>query len=73
MWKLLKGFNSDEDFNEELDKVALQFVRIRLGDAPENIDEFYAGLYALKWYFLEQGKDSKGKKRNNRKEPGYGV
>ena len=51
-FQVMKGFNTDDNGNVWLDKILLEYARIRLGFTPKHIDEFCAGLKAIFTVFL---------------------
>ena len=65
IWYLVKGFNSDGCFNQELTKVLDFYAQIRIGLIPKKVDEFGAAVEALKLYHNTKITDNK--------KPGNGV
>ena len=59
IWKIMTGFNSEDPFNAELDKILGIYAKIRLGHTPYFFDEVEAALKAVQLYYLEVCKDNK--------------
>ena len=58
-WDILRGFNTDDEVNPQLDEILANFVHVRLGLYPFPLDEFKAAVKAIQIYFLDHTKDNK--------------
>ena len=57
-WRVMCGFNTDNDDNAVLDDILVNFARVRLGDINKNCDELGAAVWAVKKYYDDTTDDS---------------
>lgn len=60
IWKIWTAFNQERGvkFNPELDKVALAYIKLRLGAVPFDGDELQAAFEAVKTYYCDNCSDA---------------
>ena len=58
MWRVMCAFNSDQPHNAELNEIALDYVKIRLGEIQHVGNEFAAATYACQRYYLRHTPDN---------------
>jgi len=63
MWRIMCGFNRHEIGNPQLDKVLLNYAKIRLGVTPRAGDELLAAMTAVEIYYDTVIKDSRKRNR----------